>query len=226
MRNRGEARRARTIDEIVDTALAVMAESGAAGLSLGEVAKRMGLRTPSLYVYFESKAALCDEIFARGWQDLLRAAGPHLTLTSAPLTEQVERVMEAYVDWALRHPGHAQLMFWRPIAGWEPSPTAYAAASAALAATHSSLESARDAGLLAAGADLAEMSHVLTVLTSGVISQQLSNEPGVPITRGTYAAVLPHLAAMFTSAYGARTSGDRDGHHHDDHARRRSGARR
>jgi AcrR family transcriptional regulator len=225
VRSRGEARRARTIDEIVDTALAVMAESGAAGLSLGEVAKRMGLRTPSLYVYFQSKAALCDEIFARGWQDLLTSMTPHLAVGSAPITEHVERVMRAFVDWALHHPGHAQLMFWRPVAGWEPSPPAYAAARAVLEASASALESARTAGLLAADADVAEMSHVLTVLTSGVISQQLSNEPGVPTARGTYAATLPRLAAMFTSAYGPGSEGDSHDHRHDDRARRRSGAR-
>jgi AcrR family transcriptional regulator len=226
VRSRGEARRARTIDEIVDTALAVMAEHGAAGLSLGEVAKRMGLRTPSLYVYFESKAALCDEIFARGWQDLLAASAPQLPLDSPSLAEDVERVIRTVVDWALRHPGHAQLMFWRPIAGWEPSPEAYAASGAVLAASVAALESAQDAGRLAAGADVAEMSHVLTILASGVISQQLSNEPGIPMARGTYAATLPRLAAMFVSAYGTAPEGAQHDQHPDDHARRRARARR
>ena len=225
MRSRGEARRARTVDEIVGTALAVMTESGAAGLSLGEVARRMGLRTPSLYGYFDSKAALCDEIFRRGWQDLLTTVAPQLALRSAPLTGHVERVMRAVVDWALRHPAHAQLMFWRPVAGWEPSPVAYAAARAFLAASASALEGLADEGRLEAGADIAEMSHVLTILTSGVISQQLSNEPGVSLARGSYAATLPRLAAMFTSAYGAAPEGDPHDRRADDHARRRSGAR-
>jgi AcrR family transcriptional regulator len=225
VRSRGEARRARTIDEIVDTALAVMAEHGAAGLSLGEVAKRMGLRTPSLYVYFESKAALCDEIFARGWKDLLATAAPQLALDSASLADYVERVMRTFVGWALHHPGHAQLMFWRPIAGWEPSPRAYAAAGAVLAVTVAALESAQDAGRLDADADVAEMSHVLTILAAGVISEQLSNEPGIPMARGTYAATLPRLTAMFVSAYGVGPEGEQHDHHPDDHARRRSSAR-
>ena len=69
----GDRRRRRhreTLDEVVGHALTVMAESGAAGLSLGEVARRMGIRTPSLYVYFSSKAELYDEVFARGWRSM------------------------------------------------------------------------------------------------------------------------------------------------------------
>ena len=68
MRSRVFDRRQRTTDEVLATALAVMNDAGASGLSLGEVAKRMGMRTPSLYGYFPSKAAVCDELFARGWQ--------------------------------------------------------------------------------------------------------------------------------------------------------------
>lgn len=45
----------------------VMGEHGVAGLSLGEVSRRVGIRPPSLYVYFPSKHAVYDELFARGW---------------------------------------------------------------------------------------------------------------------------------------------------------------
>ena len=56
---------------MLDVAVAVMAEQGVVGLSLGEVARRMGIRPPSLYVYFDSKNALYDAIFARGSRELI-----------------------------------------------------------------------------------------------------------------------------------------------------------
>src|SRR5437763_10955550 len=71
--DRRQRRRLETIEEVLDHAAEIMAEEGVAGLSLGEIARRMGIRTPSLYVYFPSKHALYDALFARGWRQLLAA---------------------------------------------------------------------------------------------------------------------------------------------------------
>ena len=57
-RTRGERRRRETIHEILDHAVAVMDEVGVAGLSMSEVARRVGIRPPSLYKYFPSRLAL------------------------------------------------------------------------------------------------------------------------------------------------------------------------
>lgn len=67
----------------------------------------------------------------------------------------------------------------------------------------SALERARDLGLVRPDADLREMSEVLTILTTGVVSQQLANEPGVPLELGAYAARLGRLATMFALAFGS-----------------------
>lgn len=201
-------RRARTRDEVVQTALDVMRERGAAGLSLGEVAKRMGLQTPSLYGYFPSKAALCDEIFARGWRDLNDAmAVPYVRLAQLlegdDLRPLLRACLEVYVTWALENAPTAQLMFWRPIQGWEPGKKAFAPAVAALAATESSVADLQARGLLRADAEVEEMTSILTVLGSGVISQQLSNEPGVRVEAGRHSRHLTALAEMFNQRYAA-----------------------
>ena len=44
--DRRERRRRETIEEILDVAVEVMAADGVAGLSLAEVARRMGVRPP------------------------------------------------------------------------------------------------------------------------------------------------------------------------------------
>ena len=79
--DRRQRRRQETITEVIDTAAEIMVEQGVAGLSLGEVARRMGIRPPSLYVYFPSKHALYDALFAQGAELVLahdaRAIGVH-----------------------------------------------------------------------------------------------------------------------------------------------------
>jgi len=204
--DRRHERRQRTIDEVVATALEVMAETGAAGLSLGEVAKRMRIRTPSLYGYFPSKAALCDELFARGWREVravmdssyddLAGGDDAAGLLLANLS--------TFVGWALAHRAQAELMFWRPIPGWEPAPEAYAAAVALTDDMHEALATLQRRGLLRADADVEEMGRVLTVLSTGVISQQLSNEPGVPLALGRFAGELGRLVAMFLHEFGTQ----------------------
>ncbi|HEX3979859.1 MAG TPA: helix-turn-helix domain-containing protein, partial [Acidimicrobiales bacterium] len=64
--DRRARRRRETITEILDIALAVMAEEGVNGLSLAEVARRLGVRPPSLYKYFASIMAVYDALFLRG----------------------------------------------------------------------------------------------------------------------------------------------------------------
>src|SRR5271154_1004011 len=64
--DRRARRRQETIEEILDIAEDVMAEEGVNGLSLAEVARRLGVQPPSLYKYFPSLLAVYDAIFLRG----------------------------------------------------------------------------------------------------------------------------------------------------------------
>ena len=64
--DRRARRRQETIDEILDIAVAIMSEEGVNGLSLSEVARRLGVQPPSIYKYFPSLMAIYDELFLRG----------------------------------------------------------------------------------------------------------------------------------------------------------------
>ncbi len=52
--------------EILDIARDVMTEEGVNGLSLAEVARRLGVQPPSLYKYFPSLMAIYDALVPRG----------------------------------------------------------------------------------------------------------------------------------------------------------------
>jgi AcrR family transcriptional regulator len=205
--DRRQRRRQETIAEVVDVAAEIMAEHGVVGLSVGEVARRMGIRPPSLYVYFPSKHALYDALFARGAQEVLDRvrSDPVPSGADRSLDDVLLHVAETFVGWSIEHPAYTALLFWRPVPGFMPTPEAYAPAVELVELTRARFADLQERGLLRADARIDDVARDWTVLISGVISQQLSNAPGEPLAEGRFTSALPDLVAMFARHYGAAT---------------------
>ncbi len=202
--DRRQRRRQETIEEVLNVAVEVMVEQGVAGLSVGEVARRMGIRPPSLYVYFPSKNALYDALFERGAQAILdsfRRSGMFEISEDATLEQILLRAGEAFAGWAIQHPAYTQLLFWRPVPGFEPSEHAYAPAVELVNEARARFAELQRRGLVRADADLDAIHRDWTIVLSGVVSQQLSNAPDEPFDRGTFTSRLPDLVAMFARHY-------------------------
>jgi AcrR family transcriptional regulator len=203
--DRRRRRRLETIEEVLDTAVEIMAEEGVAGLSLGEVARRMGIRPPSLYVYFPSKSALYDALFARGARSVLatmqQQVGPAVA-AGATLEQVLLDAGEAFVRWAVDNQAYSQLLFWRPVPGWAPTPEAYAPAVQLIELSTEWWQQLQARGLVRPDAVVADALRDWTVLTAGVVSQQLSNAPHESYDAGRFTAALPALVAMFAAHYG------------------------
>ena len=201
--DRRHRRRRDTIEQVLDVAVEVMADQGVAGLTLGEVARRMGIRPPSLYGYFDGKNALYEALFERGWRELLaamravRAEEPGPDPAAALLAREV-----AFVRWAVEHPAYAPLMFWRPVPGFVPTARAYAPAVELAELSREFLRQLRDRGLFPPDVDVDLAYRTLTVVVSGVISQQLANAPGEPFETGVFTSTLPDVVAMWLAHHG------------------------
>lgn len=198
--DRRQRRRQETIEEILAVAVDVMAEQGVAGLTLGEVARRMGIRPPSLYGYFDGKHALYDALFEHGYRLLVE----HMNTLEAGADPQVSGAV--FVRWAVAHPAYAPLMFWRPVPGFTPSEQAYTPALELQRMGREWLADLREREVLRADADLDLALRTWTVLTSGVVSQQLSNAPDEPFDSGTFTSTLPSLIDMWLTHFGAARS--------------------
>jgi AcrR family transcriptional regulator len=212
--DRRTRRRQETIEEVLDIAAAIMVEQGVAGLSIGEIARRMGIRPPSLYGYFPSKHALYDALFARGAREVL-ATMEALTSslpTDASLEQRLQTVGTAFVRWSIEHPAYSQLLFWRPVPGFNPSPEAFEPATRLLEATQQQFAQMQSSGLLRADVPVEVMLRDWIILVAGVVSQQLSNLPHESFDEGTYTAALPNLVAMFVRHY-SRAEGHTKGRH-------------
>ncbi|MEE1663963.1 TetR/AcrR family transcriptional regulator [Streptomyces sp. NPDC003631] len=189
------------MQEILDTAIEVMAEDGVAGLSMAEVARRVGVRPPSLYQYFPSKMAIYDALFERGGRESADVLEPY----SARLAEDPRAVIvagqQAGVAWAMANPVLAQLLYWRPVPNFEPTPQAYEPSVRLLEVLRSALQAAVHAGQLAPEAADDEGVALYTALVSGVISQQLANEPSTQVEEGRFARLTGTAVDMFFRYY-------------------------
>jgi AcrR family transcriptional regulator len=204
---RRTARRNQTIAEILDVAIEVMTEGGVGGLSLSEVARRMGMRPPSLYKYFPSRLALYDTLFREGQRAYLErfrtaAAG------ARPGVPALAAALEAGARWALTNRALAQLMFWRPVPGFEPSAEAFAPSIAMVSDVRQMLRDAVAEGQLRPQAASADGEALLSILAAGVMSQQLANQPEATYDEGRFTRLGPQILAMFTHHY-APTEVDR-----------------
>jgi AcrR family transcriptional regulator len=200
--DRRTRRRQETIAEILDVAVELMQAEGVAALSLSAVARRLGMQPPSLYQYFPSKMAIYDALFQRGAEQFLAA---HREAVAAATTDDVVELQligtTAFARWSLLNPVLSQLLFWRTVPGFEPSPEAFAPAQEALADLRRHLQKAVDAGRLHPDAASDEGVAVFTAVTSGVLSQQMANEPDVPFDEGRFSRLLPVVLEMFYQHY-------------------------
>ena len=161
-------RRDDTRRDILDAAWRLAEEHGLANLSLRELAARVGMRAPSLYPYFSSKAAIFDAMFAQGYgelDELYDAVVIDPDDAVGSLTEATAR----FVEFCQASIPRYQLLFTRVVPDWTPSPGAYAAS---VASYERMVERLAPLGI--AGRQALDL---WTAMTAGLAAQQLANDP-------------------------------------------------
>lgn len=198
LRTPRERRRLQTREEILDEALAVMTEQGVAALNLTEVARRVGLRQPSLYQYFSSRSEVYDGLFERGMKahhdvvaDAIAAAGPGWA--------GVRAAMSATLGFAAERPVLTQLLFTRPVPGFTPSARAYAPSQAVQKLVSGAVATATQRGELHPAAASSRGVTLLVSLTGGVAIQQAANDPAAPAS--AYTPLLDAALDMYASYF-------------------------
>lgn len=200
--DRRSRRRQETIDEILDVAIEQMEADGVAALSLSAIARRLGMQPPSLYQYFGSKMAIYDALFQRGaeqFRDANRKARAEAATDSLLDLDLI--AVTAFSRWCMENQVYSQLLFWRTVPGFEPSPAAYAPAQEAMQDLRDHLQAAVDAGLLHPDAASDEGIAIYTSITAGVLSQQMANEPDSSFDQGRFTRLLPAVLDMFYQRY-------------------------
>jgi AcrR family transcriptional regulator len=167
VRDPRQARREAKTAEIVKAAWALARRDGLGALSLRDLAAAVALRQPSLYVYFDSKLALYDAMFADGYRQLL-AYLDERDYTGEPRSALIEFVRDLILFSSYDGVRH-QLLFQRTIPGFEPSTEAYA----------ESLEFSRRALVICKAAGIRDPADIdlFSAMLNGMAHQQVANDP-------------------------------------------------
>ncbi len=163
-----EGRRRSAREAILDAAWALVREEGLAGLSLRDLARKAGITTPTVYTYFDSKGAIYDAMFGQ-------AAAQFAEEMAAPCDCEGPRDLlvasvRRFFEFCTSDPARYQLLFQRTLPGFEPSSESHEPAVRALAQARESLA--------LNGITEARYLDMWTALITGLVNQQVSNDPG------------------------------------------------
>ena len=167
-RDRRAERREATRLEILEAAWQLARDKGLAGLSLRDLAASIGMRSPSLYWYFNSKHAIYDAMFVQANGQLLARLGAQdWPKDPRAVLRLCARV---FVEFSAEDVERYQLLFQRTIPDFEPSAESYALAVQVF-------EQMR-ARFAAAGLTRPVHFDMWTALVAGLSAQQTTNDPG------------------------------------------------
>lgn len=183
---------------ILETARAIMREEGVAALSMQELARRLGMRAPSLYHYFSSKMEIYDALFKLGFTlygEQMQAA----TQNSQTWQEEIRLAFEAYMTFAMQNPELYQLCFERPVPGFVPSKASLQVSLGLLQngyARGARLRQAIDTDLTSE-----QVIDLLIAMMHGLTALHLANEPHLPLGQGRFGALVPAALAVLNKAW-------------------------
>lgn len=197
---RREQVRQETIEEILSIAREEMQENGVAALSLGVIAKRLGMRTPSLYTYFDSKNAIYDELFRRGfvefgqWMD----ERPHQDGT---LQQNLQSAMSTYMRFAQENQDLYQLMFQRPVPGFVPSEESMAVSLARLDSVRGQFTRLLEKEEITLKIPYEEARDLIIAFQHGLTELHLANSPELPVGQGRFGKLIPQAVQIILDAW-------------------------
>ncbi len=202
-RNRQEMTQA-----ILEAARAVMREEGVAALNLHEVARRVHLRTPSLYTYFPGKMALYDALYQFGLR-LYNERSQQLEQPPASYWERYRAALVNYMAFAQEYPELYQLVFEHPVPGFVPSEQSQEIGRTLLARTDDILRRAIASGAIAPAITLSQARDLSLAMQHGLAALHLANDPDLPIGSGRFGSLVEAVIELFRRSWdGQETHGD------------------
>jgi AcrR family transcriptional regulator len=170
IRDRQAERRETTRREILAAAWTQARAEGLAAITLRDIAGAVGMKAPSLYFHFDSKAAIYDAMFEQAWTDCRDAMREVRREATGTPRQRLKVKSRAFFEFCVADPARHQLMNTRAVPGFVPSERAYQPAVEAFRDTEDELA---EIGITdPAAVDL------LTALMTGLIQQQQANDPG------------------------------------------------
>jgi AcrR family transcriptional regulator len=182
--------------EILAAAWDAAHETSIAGLTLRDIATRVGMQQPSLYSHFASKQAIYDAMFQQAWEVFLEYARDNVPRLPAEPRARLIGIAEHYFDFAVADLPRHQLMDVNVVPNFQPSAEAYVPAVEVYGLM---LELLRGLGV-----STDEDADIFTAIIGGLVNQQLANDPGGQRWR----RLIPRVMHMYADDLGLPSEGD------------------
>lgn len=192
--------REETIEKILAIAREEMQAEGVAALSLGTIARRLGMRTPSLYTYFDSKNAIYDELFRRGFVEFGRYMDERPD-QAGTLRQNLYSAMTTYMRFAQENPDLYQLMFQRPVPGFAPSEESMAVSLTRLEMARSQFAYIWESGEIKTDLPFEEARDLYIAFQHGLTELHLANNPELPVGEGRFGKLINQAVQMILDAW-------------------------
>jgi len=163
-----EARRQSARATVLAAAWKMVRADGLAALSLRDLARHAGITTPTVYAYFDSKNDIFDAMFGEAAESF--AVSKAALVDKGDHHENLAADARSFIEFCVSDVARYQLLFQHSVPGFTPSPESYAPAVRALELTRGQL----------ARYGVRDPRHVdvWTALLTGIVDQQISNDPG------------------------------------------------
>jgi AcrR family transcriptional regulator len=198
--NRREQVREETIEKILSIAREEMQAEGVAALSLGTIARRLGMRPPSLYTYFDSKHAIYDALFRRGFLEFGRRMDER-PYQDGTLRENLESLMTTYMRFAQENQDLYQLMFQRPVPGFVPSEESMAVSLGQLNASKEQFAYLLEGEDNTLTIPFEEARDLVIAFEHGLTEMHLANNPDLPVGEGRFGQLIPQAVQILLDAW-------------------------
>ena len=200
IKQRHRLNREEITEDIVQIARNMIQADGAASLSFNAIARQLGIKPPSLYTYFDSKHAIYDELFQRGWKLFLQQTETYITQEGGTLHEKLVRIFESYMRFAQENPDYYQIMFQRPVPNFVPSEESLTLSFAALDRFTQYLRDILESAGIDPGIPYEQARDIIIAMNHGLTELHLANNPELPVGEGRYGGLIHQaIAALLKS---------------------------
>jgi AcrR family transcriptional regulator len=191
-------------EAILDAAREIMREQGVAALNLSEVARRVGVKTPSLYEYFDGKAELYDALFRLGCT-LFGEGMEAIAQEGVDPFEQIGRAIEGYMGFAQRYPELWSLVFERPVPGFVPSAESMEISREILGRAQEMMAGFIDSGRVRTDLTPEQAIDFIDAVMHGLTAAHMANQPELPAGSGRFGGLIPTAVQFFRNSWQPRT---------------------
>jgi AcrR family transcriptional regulator len=161
-------------DHVLDVAVATLASEGIAGFTTRRVAREARTSTPAVYELFGDKGGLVREVFFEGFR-LLRRHFERLEDSNDPRADLV-RLAAIFREFVRQNPVLAEVMFSRPFADFDPSPSEREAGTSTRTFIVERVRRCIEAGVFTG--DETDIAHALLALVQGLAASESTGRLG------------------------------------------------